>query len=757
VLGAPPRVVLGSDGPAYTLATFVPAAAPLNPRLRALYEQAADRLALVHSCLDGYRLRGDHRPFWGEAERGSTQPCLDELDWCAPPSCYRFTFLVQRAQELAGQVRDLGGALVAAYERGDAEFLASLRTSHERQLLDLALEIRQNEWREADWQVQALEKAKEIAQTRHRYTTGLIEEGLISEEDQYVFLTYATLGLRAAAGISEGIAQAIGTTPDIFTGVAGFGGTPLFYQQIPIGTKLASVLATAARIATQLAESSTTTAGLRLTEAGFARRDDEWRHQRDVLGLEIMQVERQLLAAERRRDIALRALNNHRRQTEHAAEVHDFVRDKFTAHQLYLYLQQETAALHAQSYQLALRVARQAERAFNVELGHTTRTFVDGETWDDLREGLLAGERLGLALKRMEHAYLDANCREYELTKYISLRQNFPAEFLALQTTGRCDIDIEEWRFDQDHAGHYLRRIKNVDLTVSCVAGPYTGVHCTLTLLRSTTRIDPRLIEPPHGCCPDDRLRAGYEASVDDPRFVVHHGATQALATSHGLEDGGDFEFTFRDERYQRFEFKGAISRWRIELPPETNRFDLADVADVVLRMNYTAREGGDPLRRVATASARTHLPDSGVRYFDVRHDLPDSWNLFEPATCDGRREMRLRLHRAMFPFVPGAPPLAVTRFAVLFEAPGAEPNTHRTVTFEPSPADGARCRPERISCVVGAELPGLFHGVVDLPAAIPLDVQPREIGVVGLPAELGLVKRAHLLCWYEAGTGPEW
>ena len=45
--------------------------------------------------------------------------------------------------------------------------------------------------------------------------------------------------------------------------------------------------------------------------------------------------------------------------------------------------------------------------------------------------------------------------------------------------------------FDLDYPGMYMRRIKNVSLTIPCVTGPYTGVHCRLTLLSSTTRIDP--------------------------------------------------------------------------------------------------------------------------------------------------------------------------------------------------------------------------------------------------------------------------
>ena len=44
----------------------------------------------------------------------------------------------------------------------------------------------------------------------------------------------------------------------------------------------------------------------------------EWRHQVNVFTIEIEQIERQILGAERRRDAALRELNNHQRQIEQA-------------------------------------------------------------------------------------------------------------------------------------------------------------------------------------------------------------------------------------------------------------------------------------------------------------------------------------------------------------------------------------------------------------------------------------------------------
>ncbi len=180
-------------GDAPTIATFVPHSPALNPRLLALYTSSADRLALIHACLNACRLRNGtpnrDMPYWGDrllrnGWQTRAQPCLDDADWCAPQSPYRFLFLVQKALELSGEVRGLGAALLSASEKGDAEFLASLRVTQERQLLELAREVRQQQWREADWQVQALQKNKAIAQTNRRYYAQLLQNGLIGGEQE---------------------------------------------------------------------------------------------------------------------------------------------------------------------------------------------------------------------------------------------------------------------------------------------------------------------------------------------------------------------------------------------------------------------------------------------------------------------------------------------------------------------------------------------------------------------------------------------
>ncbi|HWN67040.1 MAG TPA: neuraminidase-like domain-containing protein [Haliangium sp.] len=796
ILGAVPRTVFDVDSAPtpVKVKNFVPSAPPLNPRLMALYERVEDRLAVIHAGLNARRLRNGtpnlDMPYFGDIKlrdgwQSTAEACADDADWCLPACAYRFVFLVQKALELAGEVRGLGAALLAAYEKGDAEYLASLRAGHERQLLTLALEIRQNQWREADWQVQALRKTKEIAQTRRSYYQGLIDIGLIADEVNYKDLTNASMAARTAANVSEGIGQIMNIIPNIFVGTVNF-------TELPIGTKLAAMFAAIARISNTVADILGTQAGLSLTQAGFERREDEWFHQVEVLDIEIEQIERQILAAERRRDIALRELNNHQRQLEQSAEVQDFLRDKFTAHELYLWLQKETTALYYQMYELALHSARQAQRAFNYERGHTARTFLKGEIWDDLHEGLLAGERLDLALRTMEKAYLCENLREYELVKHVSLRQLFPLQLLQLKVTGQCEVELPEWLFDLDYPGHYMRRIKNVSITIPCVVGPFTGVHCRLTLLSSTTRIDPRLLGPVARCCDkpaikpgshacahcghvhapaplpvanDEPPRNGYPALPEDARIVKQYAATEAIATSSGQNDTGLFELNFRDERYLPFEFAGAVSRWRLELPPENNYFDLSTVTDVVLHLNYTAREGGDVLRRAAAEVAKTHLPDSGCRLFDIKVEFPDAWYRFaERSPARAARSLELGLSNDLFRYLPGQPSFDVTRIELLFELacpPGgisgfpAEWTVELTLPERDDCADDDECPgPTRlVHCVASSEWPGLYHGVAELePGFVAMTSKSRVIRM-RFPGEMQTVERLFVVCGYRAHT----
>jgi hypothetical protein len=769
ILGQEPVTVLVADPvpPPQTVAGFQPLAAPLNPRLVTLYQRVADRLRLIHECDNRSRRRygpmDQGMSYWGDDPvrdgwRTTTSRCCDPDHWCEPASPYRFMFLIQRALEAAAEVESYGAELLSALEKGDAEMLASLHATQEHQVLRLGLKSREDGYRDADWQVQALGQSLLSAQNQLAYYTGLVNGGLNSGESIYQDLMGVAIPLEVTAQVMELVANLGGVIPDTYVGTMDFAKIPM------TGSSFVNFFTALAKSASYAAQDAQTGAGLALTEGGWDRRSAEWQHQIDIYNIQIEQIRREILGAERRENAALHDLNTAQRQIEGAAEIDDFLRSKFTSQGLYLYYQRRCAIMHRQHYELAVEWARQAEHAYNYERGHRADRFIEPELWNDRRQGLLAGERLRVALQHMNKAYLDRNKRSYELTKNISLRMQAPEKYLQLRRTGRCEFELPEWLFDLDYPGQYMRRIKNVALSLPCVVGPYTGVHCRLTLLESGTRVDPRLAGRAHGCCGEtpDRCQcdgSGYLPLPGDTRIVRDYLARDAIATSSGRADSGLFEVNFGDDRYLPFEYAGAVSRWRLELPPENNYFDLDTLTDVVLQLNYTAREGGDALRRAAAEAARCHLPGDGVRVFDVRHELPEQlrrgyqgddrdWERWRLSLCFGRN---------LFPFLPGRRGLRIGCVQVIFEAPDAWPGRYRTLRLVRRGG-----RPEHgheIYCVATESWPGCYTGFI--PAELIGDSEvdpfrPADLGVLDFPDDLEHLGQVFLLCRYDAGRRPD-
>ena len=238
-------------------------------------------------------------------------------------------------------------------------------------------------------------------------------------------------------------------------------------------------------------------------------------------------------------------------------------------------------------------------------------------------------------------SYLDQNKREFEITKPISLFQLDPFALLALRETGTCDIHIPELLFDLDFPGQYFRRIKAVRVTIPCVAGPFTNVSATLRLTQSWTRRE----------VPTDLSLAPEPDATVLPQT--------AIATSTGSGDTGMFELNFRDERYLPFEGAGAISTWHLELPQAVRPFDYYTIADVVIHLSYSARDGGESLKQdvnkqlMAALNNWKKLLTSGAtlaRLFSLRQEFSGEWNRFFSPAADQPQEITLHLSKQHFP-----------------------------------------------------------------------------------------------------------
>jgi hypothetical protein len=577
---------------------------------------------------------------------------------------YRFSVMHAKAMELASGVAALGGAYLSALEKKDAEGLSRLRSGQEIDLLTAVREVKQQQIDEAQRTLDGLQKALEIATERRDYYARLPK--VSAGEALALGLSKVAASLGAVAqGIALGAAPAH-QVPDVAAGSAGAFGTPFMaasYGGANAGTAV-DAASKALSMASAIAHDDAATIG---TLAGYDRRWEDWQLQKRLADKEIKQINKQILAAEIRVAVAEKELENQELQIQHAKEVGDYLRDKFSNEDLYDWMSAELSKVYFQSYKLAYDVARRAEKAFQFERAVEGTSYITFGYWDSLKKGLLAGERLQHDLRRLEVAYLEQNAREYEITKHVSLAEYDPEALMDLRrggddddhTNGSCTVTLKESLFDRDYPGHYMRRIKSVSLTIPAVNGPYSGVNCTLALnAGSSVR---KSTSTANGYLPsDDR-----DVSDDQSFSVSYVPVTNTIVTSSAQNDGGLFELNFRDERYLPFEGAGAISKWTVSLPKSTNGFDVSAVSDVILHIRYTARDGGssfhDDVTGAVVASSRY-----GKRLFSLRTEFPEVWSrLLEHAATD--HTFTFSVDESMFPYgaeIGSTAPTANTRIS---------------------------------------------------------------------------------------------
>lgn len=719
---------------------------PPNDKLLAYWDTVADRLFKIRNCMN---LAGVVRqlPLFeppidpallvrAAAQGIDLGSVLSDLS--APLPFYRFPYLLQKALEACAELKALGASLLSALEKRDAEALAALRATHETTLLQATLAIRRQQEAEADAQIEALQRSRELPVERLRYSRWLMgsddmaapEPGaaipmlpygarpraangvyLIPEEQSELDASHSARDWQARAADSEIEASNVASYPNISSIIAPWGGgVSISYG----GSNMAaSSSATARSRADRSAQESydATRAG---KMAGYLRRAQEYAAQANAAAREIMQIDRQITAATIRREVARLEREQIERQIAQAELVEEHLRTKYTNRDLYGWMQGQIAAVYFQSYQLAYDLARQAERCFRFERGLTSSGYIQFGAWDSLRKGLLTGEKLHLQLKQLERAYQDQHRREFELTRAVSLLQHDPLALIRLKETGRCEVELPELLFDMDYPGHYMRRIKAVSLTIPAVVGPYTPVNATLTMLANETRISSAL--------PGGRYERDPES--EDGRFVNDFAAIQSIATSGAQNDSGMFELNFRDERYLPFEGAGAAGRWRIEIDPDCNRFDLDSISDLILQIRYTARDGGQQLRQKAKDRWKKLVKDQEntvmARLFSMRHEFPSEWHRLQSAAGDSRSQL-IALTDDRFPRLFQRSTITISQIELIgVPKPGAAPDRLPALTT-PSP-DAAPVALER-----GAPLAALIHQVG--PVHVPVRSDPALAG----------------------------
>lgn len=676
-----------------------------NEKLLSYWDTVADRLFKIRNCMNIEGLVRSVPLF---------QPPIDPAllvraaaagmdissainDLYAPMPSYRFQVLVQKAQELCQELKSLGGALLSALEKKDGELVAQIRSQHEIQLLEANKDIKKHQVEEARLSLAALEESYKLAEIRYKNYS---ERDFINPAEAVAMVSSAAATVLQAIAVGVSAAGAVAAqTPEVTLGAHA--------QSMASGSSATTVLPGSGKANSETAKNSSKVFDILAiiardiannisTLAGYERRMEEWDLQIELADQEMKQIDKQILGAMVRREIVAKEKDNLDLQIENAKQADAYMRNKYTNHELYNWLIGQVSGIYFQTYKMAYDLAKQAEKAFRFELGIEGSDYIKFGYWDNMRKGLLAGEKLHHDIKRLELAYLEKNKREYEITKHVSLAQLDPLALVRLCTTGITEFEIPEVVFDMDYPGQYFRRLKTVSISIPCISGPYTSISARLSLQKSKYRKN------------SNGAQSNYvEETGNDSRFVYSIGAIQSIATSHGQNDSGMFELNFRDDRYLPFEGMGAASTWRLELPAEVKQFNYATISDVIIHLKYTAREGGGTLQAAANTSLKEQLQkikqglnESGFHIaLNVKQDMTGKWHLLKKnGTVD------IVIDKSRLPYMIQSFDTAAIESIIMLAQIKDNPSSF-TMNIDGAPADMARVDELQLCKVTNTEI----------------------------------------------------
>ncbi|MGN6373513.1 MAG: aldo/keto reductase, partial [Solirubrobacteraceae bacterium] len=521
---------------------------------------------------------------------------------------YRFEAMLSRARSVSAQVIEFGGKLLAALERQDGESLELLRSTQERSVLEMMTSVKEDAIGEAEGTLASLRESLAGAKNRVSTYQALISEGLDESETTNLEAMAAGLafsilasGFRAAAAIAY-------TIPQIGSPFA------ITYGGVQVGSSM-----TAASAGAEIgADISNFVAQRSLTMAGYQRREQDWKLSLQSSQYEVGSLEKQIESAEEHLAGARQELAINKTEIEQNKQVYEYLKNKFTNVDLYQWMVGRISAVYFQAYKLALELALATQECYRFELG-TEESFLSFNYWDNLHKGLMAGENLSFSLSQMESAYVAKNTRRLEIERTVSLALWDPNALWELRDTGKCTFELSEQLFDYDYPSQYNRQIKNIAISIPAVIGPYENFKATLKQTYSAVATSA------------EEASAKYmlEKTGQPPSGVRENWAPrQQIAISRGVEDSGVFQLDFRDERYLPFEGTGAVSKWELQLPQSTNRFDLNAISDVVITLRYTAQEGGETY--AGTVEKLLHsYPLPGAVYLSLAQAYSAQWNAF--------------------------------------------------------------------------------------------------------------------------------
>jgi hypothetical protein len=525
---------------------------------------------------------------------------------------YRFDYMLSKAKEITSAVIQLGASLLNALEKNDAEAMSILSSTHELNILNMTTMQKEKQIEDELKNIEGLNENLNSAKNRYNTYKKYIDNGLNGCEIE-------SQELKKKAVIPMGISAAIHGVS-----IAGYLSAKIFGLAAG-GMQFGDAINAGSAIADGIAQMLNQVASIIEVNGQYARRKDDWTLEMKSAEYEVNQIQKTIESAKIQKDIAKQELAIHLKSIEQSKEMESFLKSKFTSKDLYNWMVARVSAIYFQTFKLALDLSLKAQRAYQYEIA-SNDSFINYGYWDSLKKGLLAGESLMYSLQQMDKSYIENNPHILEIEKTISLLQLNPLAFIEFKSTGQCSFNLDEELYDYDFPGHYCRKIQSISVSIPAVVGPYQNVNATFTQTSNSVIIEP------DGDAVEYMLKRGDNTTSKPGPDVLRENWTmnQKVAITKGIDDSGMFVLDFNDERYVPFEGTGAVSSWKLSMPRETNRIDFNTISDVIIKIKYTAVDGGESF----ASEVKDKLSSTGRKYvvfkhFDLKQEFQNNWHAF--------------------------------------------------------------------------------------------------------------------------------
>ncbi|PED40192.1 toxin, partial [Bacillus cereus] len=314
-------------------------------------------------------------------------------------SIYRFPIVIDRARTAVNSVIQFGNALENALTKQDTEAMTLLLQSQQQIILQQTRDIQEKNLDSLQASLEATMIARASAESTKTYYAGLAEKWMSDNETRSLTLRTEAGSINKSSAVTMTIAGALDMAPNVFglaTGGSRWGAASY---------AVAQGLQVSANVKEQ-------TATIMDISENYRRRRDDWMLQRDVAEQEEAQLNSQIVALQEQINMARKQIVMSETEQAHAQAIYQLQSTRFTSQALYNWMVGRLSSLYYQMYDATLSLCWMAKNALEKEIGNDKTTGIFTlPAWNDLYQGLLAGEMLMVELQKLDNLWLEENKR----------------------------------------------------------------------------------------------------------------------------------------------------------------------------------------------------------------------------------------------------------------------------------------------------------------------------------------------------------